>query len=520
MAATFSVKTYTISAPAGTGGTISPNGSVRVNHGSNQSFTITAGTGYHISDITVDGVSQGAISSYTFSNVTAGHTILASFSANTYTITASAGTGGTISPSGSVSVSHGASKTFTISANAGYQIASVTVDGASQGTISSYTFSNVTANHTMAATFSVKTYTISAPAGTGGTISPNGSVRVNHGSNQSFTITAGTGYHISDITVDGVSQGAISSYTFSNVTAGHTISAAFSAAPHLPSKNQNSQPLETPEHAAVTDIRFSQAESSVDDAAQSQNQKKETPHEKVATGGREAVRNNVEKERKGHQKNRPLFLVGATLVIVVVGLFSGWYFFIRQTPVAQQPLQKAVALATKENQGALVSQTAPSVKPSETNMIPASATPAPTARDTMELEERINTELKDKGIGSVSVKIGQDMKGVVRGQVNKEATKARALEIVSHNLLTNIDDRILVKTQKQKVDPGRLEKELNRALSNANLGTVTAEVNTAMVATLKGTVQSNQDKAKAVSITKSFKGLKSHKDIIFIILSR
>ena len=221
--------TYTITATAGTGGSISPSGSVSVAQGGSQTFSIAANTGYQISSVTVDGVSQGAISSYTFSNVTAAHTISATFTANNYTITASAGAGGTISPSGSVSVNHGTNQSFTISANTGYQIANVAVDGVSQGAISSYTFSNVTAAHTISATFAVRTYTITASAGTGGTISPSGSVSVNHGANQAFTITANTGYTISSVTVDGVSQGAISSYTFSNVTAAHTISATFSA---------------------------------------------------------------------------------------------------------------------------------------------------------------------------------------------------------------------------------------------------------------------------------------------------
>jgi hypothetical protein len=70
-----------------------------------------------------------------------------------HTITASAGTGGTISPSGSVSVNQNAGQTFTISANSGYRIAEVKVDGASQGTAASYAFSNVTAGHTIAVTF-------------------------------------------------------------------------------------------------------------------------------------------------------------------------------------------------------------------------------------------------------------------------------------------------------------------------------------------------------------------------------
>ena len=227
ISATFSVRTYTITASAGTGGTISPTGAVSVNHGANQTFSITANTGYTISSVTVDGDLSGAVSSYTFSNVTAAHTISATFSAISYTITASAGTGGTISPSGAVSVSHGSNRTFSINANAGYTIANVLVDGASVGAVSSYTFSNVTAAHTISASFSIATYTIGASAGSGGSINPSGSISVNHGANQTFTITPNTGYGVSNVLVDGASVGAVSSYTFSNVTANHTISASF-----------------------------------------------------------------------------------------------------------------------------------------------------------------------------------------------------------------------------------------------------------------------------------------------------
>jgi chitinase len=71
------------------------------------------------------------------------------------------------------------------------------------------------------------TYTITANAGTGGSISPAGTVVVNSGASQSFTITPSSGYSVASVTVDGSSKGAITSYTFSNVTADHTISASF-----------------------------------------------------------------------------------------------------------------------------------------------------------------------------------------------------------------------------------------------------------------------------------------------------
>ncbi|UFS69144.1 Ig-like domain-containing protein [Geomonas sp. RF6] len=79
--------------------------------------------------------------------------------ATKYSLTASAGTGGTITPAGTTSVTSGASQTYTITPATGYKISAVKVDGALVGTASSYTFSNVTANHTIAASFTSTTAT-------------------------------------------------------------------------------------------------------------------------------------------------------------------------------------------------------------------------------------------------------------------------------------------------------------------------------------------------------------------------
>jgi alpha-tubulin suppressor-like RCC1 family protein/uncharacterized protein YkwD/plastocyanin/thiol-disulfide isomerase/thioredoxin/uncharacterized membrane protein YphA (DoxX/SURF4 family) len=73
----------------------------------------------------------------------------------------------------------------------------------------------------------VEVHTIIATAGAGGSISPSGPVTVNHGGDQAFTITPDTGYRIDDVLVDGLSAGAVSSYTFNSVTENHTISASF-----------------------------------------------------------------------------------------------------------------------------------------------------------------------------------------------------------------------------------------------------------------------------------------------------
>jgi hypothetical protein len=153
--AVFKKLEYTIHASAGSKGSISPSGDTLVQHGSDWSFIITPNKGLSVMDVLIDGVSVGAVDAYTFKKVTANHTIAASFMVSTYTITASAGAGGSISPSGLVLVSHGSDQGFIVTADPGYRILNVVVDNVSQGSVRWYTFNNVQANHEITVSFTV-----------------------------------------------------------------------------------------------------------------------------------------------------------------------------------------------------------------------------------------------------------------------------------------------------------------------------------------------------------------------------
>jgi hypothetical protein len=227
ISATFAVNTYTITSSGGPNGIISPIGATTVNHGSSRSYTITPNIGYQVQDVLVDGASVGPLTFYNFTNITASHTISVTFAANTYTITASAGPNGSVSPGGVTNVTYNASQGYTITAAPGFHVLDVLVDGASVGAVTSYTFSNVAANHTISATFDNDTYNVFASANTGGSIAPSGAIVVTSGSNQGFTITANANYHLVDVLVDSVSVGPVATYTFSNITANHSISAVF-----------------------------------------------------------------------------------------------------------------------------------------------------------------------------------------------------------------------------------------------------------------------------------------------------
>lgn len=154
-------------------------------------------------------------------------------SLTTFTIISTAGSGGTISPLGSTVVAQGSSQTYTITPNLGYDIATLTVDGSSIATSTSYTFGNIQQNHTIDVTFvlTTPTYTITSSAGANGSISPLGTTVFLQGASQTYTITPTPGYYVDTLLVDAASVATSTSYTFTNISANHTISATFALAP-------------------------------------------------------------------------------------------------------------------------------------------------------------------------------------------------------------------------------------------------------------------------------------------------
>ena len=229
--------TYTVTPSAGSGGSISPSTPQTVDNNATTSFTVTPATGYSISSITGCG---GTLSgnTYTTGPVTANCTVTAAFALNTYTVTPSAGSGGSISPSTPQTVSNDAATSFTVTPATGYSISSVTGCGGSLSG-NTYTTGPITADCTVTASFSststggstggtTTTYTVTPSAGSGGSISPATPQTVSSNAATSFTVTPATGYSISSATGCGGSlSGNI--YTTGPITADCTVTASFSS---------------------------------------------------------------------------------------------------------------------------------------------------------------------------------------------------------------------------------------------------------------------------------------------------
>lgn len=199
--AVFTPKTYSISANAAyrvnesgdfttgtTGGTVSGGGTYT--HGNSVLLKATPATGYSFVGW-YEGANQvSTAETYTFT-ATSARTLVGRFQRNWYTITFSAGTGGTVSPT-SARVQYGGSAESTATANTGYTF----TQWSNGKKTAKLTVTNVTANATYAASFGINAYVITYQAGTGvASVTPT-SETVNHGSNAAgSTATVATGYN-------------------------------------------------------------------------------------------------------------------------------------------------------------------------------------------------------------------------------------------------------------------------------------------------------------------------------------
>ncbi len=150
--------TVVVTPTATAGGVVSPAEPVVVEAGGSLDLHFTPDSGYEVEDIEIDGVSVGAATTYTLRSIDAPCAVLTRFAPaqpepTQYNVTLSAGDNGTVLPNGTITVTEGSNLTFTVTPDSGYQVAAVRVNGTDLGAVSTHTFSAVSADMTVTATF-------------------------------------------------------------------------------------------------------------------------------------------------------------------------------------------------------------------------------------------------------------------------------------------------------------------------------------------------------------------------------
>lgn len=243
--------TYTVSASVNptNGGTVTGGGTYE--QGQSCTVNATAATGYSFQKWTENGSQVSTNASYTF-NVSANRSLVANFTAQSYTISASASpnAGGTVSGSGSYN--YGQNCTLTAAPATGYTFVKWTKNGTQVSTNASYTFA-VTASASYVAHFQANSYTISVSAtpSAGGTVSGGGTYT--YGQSCTVLATASNGYTFTNWTVNGSQVSTNANYTFT-VTSNRSLVAHFYDTPTWP----NGMLPECFSVSATQHVRFSQ----------------------------------------------------------------------------------------------------------------------------------------------------------------------------------------------------------------------------------------------------------------------
>lgn len=221
-----------LTASPANGGTVDPSGTISVDFGSSLEVTITPATGFDLNSVDNGQVAgcEGTLTnnSFAFDAVTEDCELTANFTPSTYTVTGEATGPGTISPV-SQTTEFGDTASFTLVANTSAGLADVVATGCT-GTLSAnvYTTGQISSDCTVTAEFR-NLYTITATAGTGGSISPT-TAEALEGEAKAFDLTPETGFETDTVTgCNGTLTG--NSYITGAITTDCQISATFTESP-------------------------------------------------------------------------------------------------------------------------------------------------------------------------------------------------------------------------------------------------------------------------------------------------
>lgn len=220
----------------------SVTGDSTVPYGSDLTITAKANPGYRFDGWYENNNKVSDNASYKMS-VQGDHTYTAMFNPNTYSVISGVSPAGAGTITGIGDYNQGDTATLRAKPADGYVFTGWFLNGAEFSQNDQITISGVNKDYSFVAYFTKKgitTYNVtSSTADSNGTISPDGNYLIPQGSSATYAITPKSGYVIADVKVDNVSIGAVSSYTFTNVTSAHNIVVSFKPQPEPPKHEEH-----------------------------------------------------------------------------------------------------------------------------------------------------------------------------------------------------------------------------------------------------------------------------------------
>ena len=166
------VQYFSIKSECSIGGSINPLGNISLQKGGNQEFFITPDESYLIDDVIINGTSFGSIDFFNFTDIHSNQTIEVLFTKKTFSIEITSNSNGTTIPSQSEILEYSENKKISFLPDKGFHVSNIIIDESSIGSLSEYTFTNITSNHTVEAIFEINLYSIEVSYEGNGTIIP------------------------------------------------------------------------------------------------------------------------------------------------------------------------------------------------------------------------------------------------------------------------------------------------------------------------------------------------------------
>ena len=184
-----------------------------IEFGQTYNFTVSADEGYTLTSVTINGAEQGTGGSYSFTANGSDVSIVVTTTPKTYTATVTTTNASVNGVSNNQNITHDQTYNFTVSANSGYQLTSVTINGVEQGTGGSYSFT-VSGAVAIVVTTTPNTYKATVTTTNASVNGVSNNQNITHDQTYNFTVSANSGYQLTSVTINGVEQGMSGSYSF------------------------------------------------------------------------------------------------------------------------------------------------------------------------------------------------------------------------------------------------------------------------------------------------------------------